>query len=267
MSALANRLFARLLLLVALLVSAGCVTTQSGGVSKAAPPEEALQIRVAAAKQYLQNRDFEAARRHLRVALESNPRSPDVHDALALTFHYSGELELAEKHYKKAVSLGDGASRYRVNYASYLLQLERFEDAERQLEAVVDDSLYEKRETALVMLGMAQQQLLKSDQAMRSFERALVLKPRNAPVLRELAIMKFEQGDTAAAWQYFQSYRSITARPTPEMLLLGIKLAQQLDKSDAEASYVLALKNLYPQSREYASYLRSQQYGVPGGQQ
>jgi len=52
----------------------------------------------------------------------------------------------------------------------------------------------------------------------------------------------------------------VVARPDAELLLLGIELARELNDANAEASYALALKNLYPDSREYQGYLRRQQY-------
>ncbi|MGB5326259.1 MAG: type IV pilus biogenesis/stability protein PilW [Pseudomonadales bacterium] len=244
------------LALLVMMVSA-CVTTQRGGFGKTpSSPDEAVAARVNAALQYLQNRDFESARRHLKSALELDSRAPGAHDALAYTFLLSGELELADIHYRHAVDYSNGASRYRLNYANYLYQQGEFERAEAQLQTVVEDSLYEKRESALYLLGRTQQQLLKIDQAQRSFERALVLSPSDRRILRELAIMKYDARDFAGSWQYFQQYRKYTNKPSAEMLLLGIQLARELNERDAEASYVLALKNIYPDSREYQSYLR-----------
>ena len=235
-----------------------CVTTQRGGFDKPVNTDEAIASRVFAAKEYLLNRNFEAARRHLKMAYEINPKSADVHDALALTFQYSSEYELAESHYQKAIDFGEGESRFRLNYASYLYEQKRFSEAEKQLQAIVEDSLYEKRETALVMLGLCQQQLLQADKAQRSFERALILNPRNTLALRELSIMNHEAKNFTRAWRYFQRYRKIVARLDAEFLSLGIELARELNDADSEASYALALKNLYPKSREYQKYLQRQ---------
>jgi type IV pilus assembly protein PilF len=41
-------------------------------------------------------------------------------------------------------------------------------------------------------------------------------------------------------------------------LLLGIQLAKVNSDTDAEASYAMALRNLYPRSAEYQSYQRAQ---------
>jgi len=258
---LLNTRFTRVWLsLLLLLTLSACVTTHRGGFDKEVSTDEAIASRVAAAKQYLLSRNFEAARRHLKIAYEIDPKSADVHDALALTFQYSSEYELAEFHYKEALDFGGGESRLRFNYANFLFQQKRFIEAEEQLQAIVKDSLYEKRELGLVMLGLCQQQLLETAKAQRSFQRALILNPRNSRVLRELSIMKYEAKNFPDAWRYFQSYRKVVSRPDAELLLLGIELARELNDANAEASYALALKNLYPDSREYQGYLRRQQY-------
>ena len=153
---------------------------------------------------------------------------------------------------------GRGESRYRVNYANFLFRQGRFEDAEAQLGNVVNDTLYERREQALVLLGLTQQQMLKTDLAKRSFERAVTLNTRNTVALRQLTLMEFDAGNHQGSWQYLHAYRRVVERLDPELLLLGIHLARHLGESDAEVSYALALKNLYPTSKEYQSYLREQ---------
>lgn len=233
-----------------------CVTTKSGGFDPEVSVDEAVAIRVSAAKQYLKVRDFEKARRHLRLALEQAPRSPDVHDALALSFQYSNEMALADKHFKQAVSLGNGESRFRNNYATFLYQQERFKEARKQLEKVANDSLYDRRESALVLLGLTQQQLIDTQAATRSFEQALVLNPGNALVLQELSIINYDAGELSRSWSYFKQYRRAAQQSSAKMLLLGIQLANKFDDKDSMASFVLSLKNLYPESREYQSYLR-----------
>lgn len=237
-----------------------CVTTKSGGFQKEASPDEAVSIRVRAAKQYLSVGDLEQARRHLKQALKLDKSSPDVHDALGLSFQASKEPELAEKHFKQAVSLGDGASRFRNNYAIFLFQEERFKEANRQLKKVASDSLYERRESALVLLGLTQQQLIDTQAAEKSFEQALVLNRNNTLVLRELSIMNYDKGEFAASWEYFKRFRQNAGQSSAKMLLLGVQLAHKVGDRDSLASFALSLKNLYPNSREYQSYLK--QFGT-----
>lgn len=255
------KIFSRVLgIIFAVHLLIGCVTTKSGGFEADVSVDEAVAIRVAAAKQYLQVRDFDKARKHLKLALALAPRSPAVHDALALSFQYSNELDLADKHFKQAVSWGDGESRYRNNYATFLYQQQRFKEARKQLEKVAKDSLYERRESALVLLGLTQQQLIDTQAAIKSFEQALVLNPDNALVLQELSIINYDEGELSRSWSYFKQYRRAAQQSSPKMLLLGIQLADKFDDKDSMASFVLSLRNLYPESREYQSYLK--QFGA-----
>ena len=110
------------------------------------------------------------------------------------------------------------------------------------------------------MLGLTQLQVLEPEKAEQSFERALVLNPNNRMVLRELSILNYEGGNYDRAWRFFQRFREITAQPSAEMLLLGIQLASKLGNDEARQNFLLALKNLYPDSREYQSYLRDVQH-------
>jgi type IV pilus assembly protein PilF len=107
-----------------------------------------------------------------------------------------------------------------------------------------------------MLLGYTQQQMLKVSESKESFERALVLIPNNSRILRELSIINYELGEYEAAWRNFQRFRAVQAQLSAEMLLLGIQLATELGEREAKQDYVLALKNLYPDSREYESYRR-----------
>jgi type IV pilus assembly protein PilF len=49
-------------------------------------------------------------------------------------------------------------------------------------------------------------------------------------------------------------YNENRRRPTPRGLWLGVRLEHQLGNKDAEASQGLALRNLFPNSRENQEY-------------
>lgn len=242
-------------LVVCFATLSACVTTTQGGFGKKGSQDEALQVRLDAAKQYIQNGDFEMATRHLRAALEIDDSAPEVHEALGLAFQSSGDIELADTHFKKAVRYG-GSSREKMNYAQFLYQQQRFDEAEPLLDTVVNDSLYERRDKGMLLLGLVRQELGKLDEARHVFERSLKLNRNNALAVRQLAIVTFTLRDYKASWSYFQAYRKMVKRIDAEMLLLGIRLADERGDRNAEASYALMLKNLYPDSSEYQSYAR-----------
>ena len=74
--------------------------------------------------------------------------------------------------------------------------------------------------------------------------------------LLEMAHLRFKAGDYSGASRYYDRYRSAVRRQSARGLWLGIRLAQATGDRDAEGSYALALRNLYPESAEYAAHQR-----------
>ncbi|PLW81339.1 type IV pilus biogenesis/stability protein PilW [Kineobactrum sediminis] len=248
------------LLLAVLLVfsGAGCVTNTDSVFTSPPAPEDELERRVALARQYIGERDWENAKRNLAHAVEIDERDAEVHEAFALVYQSTGEKELAEKSFIRAIKLDREFSRARNNYAAFLFGEQRYAEAEAQLEFVVRDSLYGARPLSFVNLGLCRLQLDKFDGAEEAFVRALSMDRTNPIALLELASLRYEAGDYAAANRHYGIYRTLV-RPQPARALwLGIRLARAMDDRDSEGSYAMALTNLYPDSTESRNYRRIQ---------
>jgi len=242
---------------VAALLLAGCVSTTERVFTEEASPQKALERRVGLARQYIGEGNWDSAKRNLELAAEIDPRNPEVHEAFALVYQSTGEYELAEEHFKRALRLDSGFSRCRNNYAAFLFSQERYEEAERELERVVKDTLYSARPRAFVNLGLCRQKLFDPQGAEEAFVRALSMDRTNRIALLEVATIRFDAGDYLAAEEYYATYRSVARQQSARGLWLGVRLARATGDADAEASYVLALSNLYPDSAEYQAYRRS----------
>ena len=164
-----------LVLLACSLVLTGCVTETGSVYSQEVSPADAAQSHVDAAMSYLRDGDSENALRHLRKALEIDPKSTTVHNALAYAFQLSGEDALAEKHYKAALRLDSSNTTARNNYAYFLYTCGEFKSAKKQLELVVQDTLYARRVNAFFLMGQTDLQLDDMAGAEASFMRAASL--------------------------------------------------------------------------------------------
>mgnify|MGYP003670825222 CR=1 FL=1 len=96
--------------------------------------------------------------------------------------------------------------------------------------------------------------------------RALAMDRTNQIALYELARIRYEAQDYATAnkyyvdsnkHKYYDTYRTVVRKQSAAGLLLGIQLAKAEGDRDSEASYALALRNLYPNSAEYQAYKRT----------
>ncbi len=241
--------------MAALLMSA-CVTTQTGGFEDKKDPKKAVEYSVGAARNYIQEGNWDAAKRHLKTALDIDPHNTDANAALALVFWRTGEYEQADKHFRAAIDYANAtdSSRTRNNYAAFLYDRKRYADAEAQLEKVAEDLLYEGRPDAFLNLGKVRVKLKKYAAAKDVLERANLMERSNPKVIFELSEVSFQLGDYAKAQNFYDTYRNLNQAPSAASLWLGIRLADRAGDRDALASYALALKNLFPQSEEYVAY-------------
>jgi type IV pilus assembly protein PilF len=245
-------------LVLVCIVLSGCITTNKGIFTDDASPSKALQQRVELARHYIGEGNWDAAKRNLELATEIDAKNAEVYEAFALVYESTGEYELAEENFKKAISLDSKFSRCRNNYAAFLYSRERYEEAEKQLDYVVKDTLYSGRPKAFVNLGLCRLKLFDTQGAEEAFVRALAMDRTNQVALLELARIRYEAQDYPTANKYYGIYRTAAKQQSPAGLLLGIQLAKVDNNRDAEASYALALRNLYPQSAEYQAYKRAQ---------
>lgn len=241
------------------LLLAGCVTTKTEVFE--ASPDDALEARVQLARSYIGEQNWEDAKRNLKLAQDIDPKSPDVYEAFALVYQSTGEYELAEENFKRAISLRKTFSRARNNYAAFLYSQERFEEAQQQLEVVVQDTLYESRPRAFINLGLCRRRLGDDDGARVAFKRALAMNRTSTISVLELAHIEYDAENWREAERYMESYKRLARRQSPRALWLGIRLSRKLENPDAEASYALALRNLYPRSPEFQAYQLAVQNG------
>ncbi|MEP1472556.1 MAG: type IV pilus biogenesis/stability protein PilW [Halieaceae bacterium] len=248
----------RLLVSVSLLAGlAACVTTTESVFTDDASPKEAQQKRVALARQYIGEGNWEDAKRNLAIAVEIDDKNAEVYEAFALVYQSTGETELAEENFKKAIKLDKDFSRARNNYAAFLFSQERYKEAEAELSYVVKDTLYTGRPQAFVNLGLCRVQLFDPQGAEEAFVRALAMDRRNSIALLELAQLRLDAKDYDTAGQYYSGYRKVVAQQSSRGLWLGVRLARAQGDRDAESSYALALRNRYPDSAEYQAYKRT----------
>jgi len=253
-SLMSGRLRACLLFVAACLLSA-CVTTTNEQVKP--DKQKEVQQRVEAANAYLQKGNTELAVVHLRRAVELDPNAAAIHESLAQVFWRTGEYELADEHFRRAITLDPKYSRARNNYGAFLYERGRTDDAIKQLEIVVTDTLYESRASAFTNLGRAYQKVGATAKAEEVLTRAVKMDRRQWGAMLELAEISYSRQEYRIAAQYYEEFRRHMPRHSPRSLLLGIRIARASNDRDAEASYALQLKNMYPDSDEYREFSRA----------
>lgn len=235
----------------------GCVTTEQKAFDQNVSQEKELTTRIKIAIGLIKKGEAELALVQLQKALKIKPNAARVYEIMAVAFEQVDESREAKRHYKKMLSYGSEYTRGRANYAGFLIRQKDYKEAYKQLQKVVADIYYPSRARAFQQLGLCAKKLGKYDEIEHFYKRALKLDGNLTEILLALAEIRFENGDYAESQKYLDGYRAKVKPASAKALFLGIKLAVVFEDKGDEASYALALKNLYPRSKEYLEYIKT----------
>ncbi len=240
-----------------LLVATGCV--QTGDVQPMRTEsgrEQAKQAYIELGKGYLREGLTGQAKTPLQSALKIDPSDAEAHEVLALVFQQEMEPELAEKHFRKALS-SQRSARILNNYGSFLFEEGAYEKALEIYQEAAQDTMYPSRSWVFENMGLTALKMGNDSEAMHYFERALRLDATQQRSLLEMGMLSYELRDYPAARHYYEAYMQ-QAEHNARSLLLGARVANVYQDRDEAASLGLRLKQLYPASPEYKAYLLEQ---------
>lgn len=256
------RALGKIALAVSLSLMIGCVSTSNSRFKNNVDEDEALRKYTELGLAYIQQGNTVDAMPPLKRALEIDPKSPNVHAALALLFQVERDVSLSETYFKNALKYSDGVERTRIrnNYANFLFRAERLIDACDQLKLASEDAFYEKRSQVYENLGVCYQRLGKNTDALAAYERAVSIDGSRSRALLEASFLQFNNSNFSLSEQYHSSYERMVryrmAPHTPKSLWLGVQLSRLSFDKNAEASYALKLRNMFPDSPENKDILK-----------
>lgn len=249
-------------LLSACLLLAACVTsTSSGSFSREVSEDDALRDYLQLSRGYLEQGDLVNARRHLDNAERFDSNNSEVYGIRALIQSRQGDLELADRSFRRSLQLDAGNSQNRNNYAAFLFANGRYQEAYEQLEIVVADVDYRARAQAFENLGLAALRLDRREDAQYAFGRALQVNPNQIRSIIELSELHLRGNELGQAQRYYQNYLTLqdfyNLSPTSRTLWLGIQLARAGGDSAREQELASMLTTQFPEAFETRLYRQS----------
>lgn len=161
-------------------------------------PEETSTSLVADARKLKEKGDNVAALIQLKNAVAKNPSDGEARLALAETYNRVGDSVSAEKETRKAMELGLPVARTLPE----LLLAQLFQTHYQKVIDATTATAYTADARVTALRGVAFYQLVKHDEAVETFERALKLEPGNSVALMGLANIAAARKDNAAAKKY-----------------------------------------------------------------
>jgi type IV pilus assembly protein PilF len=239
---------------VAALALAGCVT--SGGsdskLKKQSEEKTAGELNKQLGTVYLRQGNLALAKEKLERAEKFTPRDPELHIALAVLYERLDSPKEVESHYRTAIRIAPKDPAVLNNYAGYLCRTGKMEEGvERFLEAA-RNPLYRTPEMAFTNAGVCLRKANRPDEAANSFQRALIIRANNPEAAFQAADLEFDRGDPAKARTLLDKYLG-TYDATPDLLLLGVRVARAQGDRVAEDKFTRRLRVEFPNSQQFRS--------------
>lgn len=240
-------------ILGALLIN-GCVSTTN---QPNVDVDSAHDKRVELGMQYLSVDKRDNARRQFTKALEYDKNSAQAWHGIGLVHEANGEMEPAGKALRKAIKLADDKNRapIAVSYGKFLMNQKQADKACPYFEQAAEDYDYNRRWEALFLQGRCAALTGNTERVKPLYEHAVNLNNSYPAPIIELAEIYFAESQYAKAKRMLDQFLKLT-KPTAQSLWLGIRIERVFGNKDKEASYALALKNLFPYSQEHLEYKR-----------
>jgi len=236
----------------------GCVTTVEGPFTLKTNVKLAEQKYVELGLAYLQRGQYGNARKYLQRALSISPNSDSAYAAMGLLYQQQGEYKLAEQQFLKALDINSNYTRGRVWYAAFLYLQGRYKEALAQFQIASKDTSYDSRSQIFVNIGHTAERLKQYGLAKKSYIKVMAMNPNRLKPLVDVIDLYVRLNDFSSARRFYshlqEMVRNRIVKQTQKTLELGFLIAHHFKNKDEESSFVLLLKNLYPESNNYNKY-------------
>jgi len=231
---------------IAALVLAGCVSRSSAPLHMA-NQREAAADNTQLGIQYMNQGDLNLAKTKLDRALDEDPGNANVHSARAMLFERMSQPAKADEEFRTALRLAPHDPDVINNYAVYLCQNGRTDEGVKRFLESAHNALYRTPQAAYTNAGVCLRAAKRDEEARANFSAAIQLRPNYAEAAFQLATLDFDHGQLAAARTRIDGYLG-TFQATPDLLLLGVRVARAQRDAVAAQRYARRLQLDYPGS-------------------
>ena len=204
---------------------------------------------------YLKQDDVVEAREKIEKALLQNPSDPVVQGTAGLVFDRLNEPGKADKYFSAALRLAPNDPDVQNNYAVFECRHGKPEQGIKLFERAAKNPSYTTPESAYSNAGVCARQAGNLERAEDLFRKALAIRSDYPDALLQMAEVSLQRDAALAARAFLARYLVLTA-PSPQVLMLGVRIERKLGDRDAELRYAEHINHDFPDS-DQARELRS----------
>lgn len=232
--------------LAAALLLAACASTSDAPNTNL---REAARANVRLGVAYMQQDNLPLAKEKLERAEQQDPRSVEVHTALAFLNERLNRPEVAERHYRTAQRLEPGSADVANNYAVFLCRGGKPDQAIPLFETAARDPLYSTPWAALTNAAVCLRSNKRNADSIPYLQRAVAMRPDYVDGVREFGDALIELGRPAEAVDVAERYLS-TGRGSPDVLLIALRASLARGDRAAAENHARRLRRDFPNSAQ-----------------
>ncbi|EXJ14642.1 type IV pilus biogenesis/stability protein PilW [Imhoffiella purpurea] len=214
------------------------------------PQDSPAELYVRMAQEYYARGQTEVAFRRAQQAIKADKRYARAHIWLAFLYEELDQIDLAAKHYDKAVDLAPKNADVLNAYASFECRQKRYANADAHFKRALASPLYATPWIAMTNAGNCAAAAGDSAKAEGYYREAIQANPSFGPALVKLAGLSFERGDAKTAKDYIDRYFDQGTLRTPSTsytaLTVGAKIERRLGNKKRARYYERALEQNFP---------------------
>lgn len=244
------------------LLVAGCVSntgiksvynkTEMPKESAASKQRDGARIHTELGRRYMQRGELQLALKKLKKALSFDSSYVPAHTVIAVLYERIGKAALAEKHYRAAQRLDQAKGSVNNNLGQFLCKHGQVKESLGYFTKALDDPFYGTPAMAYVNAGTCLAKIGRNDDAAARFRSALEIKPRDAEALLGMARILARQQDYFHARAFVERFNAL-GQPRPSALLLGYRIESNLGEREAARDYANELREMFPDSTQARS--------------
>lgn len=224
---------------------AACVSNNGGRNAKS--PHDAADANMKLGVAYMQQGNLALAKEKLERAEKQDPRNAELQTSLAYLYERVNMPEKADVHYQNALRLEPNNSQTSNNYAVYLCNHDKVDQALKRFEVAARDPLYSTPWAAWANAGVCLRSAKRGLEANKYLEQAIAVRPNYGQAVMELGDLQLEQGHPDLAENTVARFMSM-GLATPEVLLIGLRAAIARGDASATDNYARRLRRDFPNS-------------------
>ena len=213
------------------------------------PIAEAGRINARLAMEYLKRGQLQTAQEKIDKALQQNPKDVNVQLAAGLVFERLKDTKQAEKHFRLAVRSDPNSPEAQNALGSFFCRNKQQSKGEEMFIKAAANQLYRTPFVAYTNAGVCARSAGNLEQAERYLRQALSYQVDYPETFAQLAGVSFDRGNHLQARAFVERFLAI-APATPEMLLLGHKVELALKNDDGAAAFKERLQKEFPNSEQ-----------------